>query len=68
MFRLMVQFEFNFIINSQILWGDCDTVDSLAIYQLYRPENVKFVSVMAYYWNGHMKTLVIDETLSTREK
>lgn len=65
MFRLMVQFEFNFIINSQILWGDCDTVDSLAIYQLYRPENVKYVSVMAYYWNGHMKTLVIDKTLSS---
>ena len=26
MFRLMVEFDFNFMINSQILWGDYDTV------------------------------------------
>ena len=25
MFRLMTEFSFNFIINSQVLWGDCDT-------------------------------------------
>ena len=41
MFRLMVEFEFNFMINSQILWGDYDTVPGLAIYQLIRPENAK---------------------------
>lgn len=58
MFRLMVEFEFNFIINSQVLWGDCDTLDSLAIYQLIRPENVKFVTVMAYIWNGIKKISV----------
>ena len=39
----MVEFEFNFMINSQILWGDYDTVPGLAIYQLIRPENAKFV-------------------------
>ena len=39
MFRLMVKFDFNFMINSQILWGDYDTVPALAIYQLVRPEN-----------------------------
>lgn len=58
MFRLMVEFEFNFIINSQVLWGDCDTLDSLAIYQLIRLENVKFVTVMAYIWNGIKKISV----------
>ena len=58
MFRLMVEFEFNFIINSQVLWGDCDTLDSLAIYQLIRLENVKFVTVMAYIWNGMKKISV----------
>ena len=52
MFRLMSEFEFNFIINSQVLWGDCDTLDGLAIYQLYRPGNRKFVAVMAFTWNG----------------
>ena len=31
MFRLMTEFEFDFIINSQVLWGDCDTLDALSI-------------------------------------
>lgn len=61
MFRLMTQFEFDFIINSQVLWGDCDTLDALAIYQLVRPENAKFVTVMPYLWNGHSKELLDDE-------
>lgn len=61
MFRLMTQFEFDFIINSQVLWGDCDTLDALAIYQLVRPENAKFVTVMPYLWNGRRKELLEDE-------
>ena len=61
MFRLMTQFEFDFIINSQVLWGDCDTLDVLAIYQLVRPENAKFVTVMPYLWNGYSKELLDDE-------
>lgn len=61
MFRLMRQFEFDFIINSQVLWGDCDTLDALAIYQLIRPENAKFVTVMPYLWNGHSRELLEDE-------
>lgn len=58
MFRLMVDFEFDFIINSQILWGDYETVPALAIYQLLRAENAKFVSVMRYQWNGKERILV----------
>lgn len=61
MFRLMTEFQFDFIINSQVLWGDCDTLDALAIYQLIRPENAKFVTVMPYLWNGHKKELMEDE-------
>ncbi len=61
MFRLMVEFEFNFMINSQILWGDYDTVPGLAIYQLIRPENAKFVSVIHYIWNGKMKIMASGE-------
>lgn len=62
MFRLMVEFEFEFIINSQILWGDCDTVPSLAIYQLLRPENAKYVSVLPYRWNGKVRQLMVNES------
>ena len=62
MFRLMAEFQFDFIINSQVLWGDCDTLDALAIYQLLRPENAKFVTVMPYLWNGHARVMLEDES------
>ena len=61
MFRLMTEFQFDFIINSQVLWGDCDTLDALAIYQLIRPENAKFVTVMPYLWNGKVKEVMESE-------
>lgn len=60
MFRLMVECKFNFMINSQVLWGDYDTVPGLAIYQLLRPENAKFVTVIKYIWNGKEKLVVND--------
>ena len=58
MFRLMVEFEFDFMINSQILWGDYETIPKLAIYHLIRPENAKYVSVITYVWNGKGRVLV----------
>lgn len=61
MFRLMMEFQFDFIINSQVLWGDCDTLDALAIYQLIRPENAKFVTIMSYLWNGKVKEMLESE-------
>ena len=57
MFRLMIEFGFDFMLNSQILWGDYNTVPSIAIYQLVRPENVKYVTVISYVWNGKVKVL-----------
>lgn len=57
MFRLMVECRFNFMVNSQVLWGDYDTVPGLAIYQLLRPENAKFVTVITYIWNGKERIL-----------
>jgi len=64
MFRLMVKFDFNFMINSQVLWGDYDTVPALAIYQLVRPENAKYVTVIRYVWNGNIKSMVTEKDLS----
>lgn len=61
MFKLMAEFRFNFIINSQVLWGDADTLDALAIYQLLRPNNVKFVTVMPYLWNGNERIALESE-------
>ena len=37
------------------MWGDCDTVPGLAIYQLLRPENARFETVIRYIWNGREK-------------
>ncbi|NLT48132.1 MAG: TIGR02680 family protein [Clostridiales bacterium] len=59
LFRMLVELEFNFIINSQILWGDYETVPKLAIYQLLRPENSKFVTVIPYAWNGFIKKAMV---------
>ncbi len=58
MFKLMIELEFDFIINSQILWGDYDTVPSLGISELLRENNAKFVSVMRYRWNGKYKEIL----------
>jgi hypothetical protein len=69
MFRLMVEFEFNFMINSQILWGDYETVPSVAIYQLVRPENARFVTVIPYKWNGILREMVkkTEDVIGTEE-
>lgn len=61
MFRLLNELELNFVINSQILWGDYDTVPSLSICELVRPNNVNFVTVLRYKWNGKVKELVVNE-------
>lgn len=61
MFRLLNELDLNYIINSQILWGDYDTVDSLAISELIRPDNADFVTVLRYHWNGKVRKLVVDD-------
>lgn len=58
MFDLIKKFKFDYIMNSQVLWGDYPSVPSLAIYELFRPENAHFVTVIAYEWNGHTKKQV----------
>jgi len=55
MFALIHKFKFDYIMNSQVLWGDYPSCPSLAIYELFRPNNAPFVSVISYLWNGHQK-------------
>ncbi len=61
MFGLVEQLGFNYIMNSQALWGDYDTVPALSICELVRPRNAPFVTVIQYYWNGRIKQLVANE-------
>ena len=59
MFKLITKFEFDYIMNSQVLWGDYPSCPSLAIYELFRPNNAPYVTVVSYIWNGFQKRLVI---------
>ncbi|MCC3357726.1 TIGR02680 family protein [Bacillus sp. REN16] len=61
MFEVVEQLGFNYIMNSQALWGDYDTISSLSIAELVRPKNADFVTVIRYQWDGKKKSLVIDE-------
>lgn len=57
MFEVVEQLGFNYIMNSQVIWGDYDTVSSLAISELVRPKNADFVTVFNYTWNGKERVL-----------
>ena len=61
MFEVVEQLGFNYIMNSQALWGDYDTISSLSICELVRPKNADYVTVMRYHWDGKQKSLVIDD-------
>jgi uncharacterized protein (TIGR02680 family) len=58
MFRLLKVLDLDYILNSQILWGDYDTVENLNIAELIREENDDVVTVLRYCWNGKEKVLV----------
>ncbi|SIS44926.1 TIGR02680 family protein [Salimicrobium flavidum] len=60
MFEIVEELGFDYIMNSQVLWGDYDTVRNLAVSELIRPLNAGFVAVMNYEWNG--------QVLENREK
>jgi len=62
MFEYIRKMGFNYILNSQSLWGCFDSVPSLNIYELARPDNIPAVAVESYYWNGHEKQRIVTPT------
>lgn len=58
MFEVVEQLGFNYIMNSQAIWGDYDTVSSLAIAELIRPKNADYVTVLNHIWNGKERVLI----------
>ncbi len=58
MFGILKYLDLDFIINSQILWGDYDTIDDLSICELVRPQNSSVVTVERYRWNGTYRRLI----------
>ncbi|MED4228725.1 TIGR02680 family protein [Neobacillus cucumis] len=61
MFEVVEQLGFNYIMNSQALWGDYDTISSLSICELVRPKNADFVTIIRYQWDGKQRSLVLDD-------
>ena len=61
MFELVEELGFNYIMNSQAVWGDYDTVSKLSICELVRPKNAPYVTVIRYYWNGKVRTLQLND-------
>lgn len=57
MFEIVEQLGFNYIMNSQVLWGDYETVQSLSVCELVRPKNADYVTVIRYQWNGRELSL-----------
>lgn len=57
MFELVHKLDFDYIMNSQALWGCYETVKGLRIAELSRPQDSQIVSVIRYTWNGCEKIL-----------
>lgn len=57
MFEIVEQLDFDYIMNSQVLWGDYETVQALSVCELVRPKNADYVTVIRYTWNGQALSL-----------
>ncbi|MEG0353877.1 MAG: SbcC/MukB-like Walker B domain-containing protein [Cellulosilyticaceae bacterium] len=58
MFKILKELDLDYILNSQALWGDYDTVERLAICEIIRDTRDDTVFVMRYKWNGKERILV----------
>lgn len=57
MFELVHKLDFDYIMNSQSLWGCYETVKGIKIAELHRPMNSQVVTVIRYTWNGRERML-----------
>ena len=57
MFEMVEKLDFDYIMNSQALWGCYETVKRLKISELLRPLNTNYVTVINYIWNGKEKIM-----------
>lgn len=57
MFELMKILDFDYIINSQALWGCYACVADLDIAEMHHPPNAPVVTILRYHWNGKQRAL-----------
>lgn len=55
MFNILTKLNLDYILTSQALWGDYDTIKDLSICELIKDEQAKAVGVRRYHWNGQVK-------------
>lgn len=55
MFELIDKLDFDYIMNSQILWGCYDTVKKLRIAELINRRDLKVITVNKFFWDGNKK-------------
>lgn len=67
LFKATEQLEFNYMMNSQALYGEYQTVSSLNTYELIRPKNAPTVSTIQYHWDGKVKTLLLPDEVDFSE-
>ena len=60
-FRIMDEMDLDYILTSQMLWGDYSTIKHLAICELHSAPESNVVSVIRYKWDGFKRTLVTSE-------
>jgi hypothetical protein len=54
LFGLLVQLDLDFVITSERLWGDHETVPSLAIYEALRDPNQRGIAHFEFRWDGRV--------------
>ncbi len=58
MFGILSSLKLDYILTSQALYGDYDTIKDLSIAELLRPNNSSVVGVRRFHWNGFTKEVV----------
>lgn len=58
LFDILTQLDLDYILTSQALWGDYDTVKDLAISELIKDEATSTVALRNYHWNGKVKEII----------
>jgi uncharacterized protein (TIGR02680 family) len=58
LFGLLVDLDLDFLITSERLWGDHETVPSLAIYEALRDPSERGIAQYEHRWDGHQLHVV----------
>jgi len=58
MFAILTELNLDYILTSQALWGDYDTINELSICELLKDEAYKTVAIRRYKWNGLVKEIL----------